>query len=728
MKSPKEIFKNVHDEVTSILKKVESPSRNKDIDGAKISSRKTLDYLRKEISKQAFELDKNSEWDTFTIALYGETNAGKSTIIETLRIILSEKSKMASQVEFREYKTKHGITDDCIDVIQKSISGIESNIQEIRDNITRENNDKIMQINLMQQKILDLRSHARQQKNSLTLIKKILFFFKKTPEEEEAFKLEGLLNELNLIKKTEEDKLKHDIAVLDVQMRQEKNKLESMELSLEGLRKLADGGIIGNGRSDFTMEMQQYFFEINGVKFALLDVPGIEGQETKVLDNIWLAVRKAHAVFYVTGKAAPPQKGDDEKKGTLEKIKEHLGAQTEIWTIFNKRITNPIQLDKSEILNQDEVESLDDLDKKMKEALGQKHKKVLHLSALPAFLAVADHLMPGSQEVKNKSKYLSTKNQQEILMKTKFNEFVELISSDFVVDFKEKIKLSNFNKAVGLVNYAISEITKIQTDIINPLRDQLENETEDAARTINAARISLKTNLRAIIDTELNDFKSCARRIVYAKIQNNLSNEIFKTILNEEIRKGLEKLGLEIPKLFSKELEAMEVKISNSIEKLNLNAKELADSYSKIGGASINSEFELDIKIHSGINVYGIIGVIGGGVAMIWNPAGWVAIIAGVSALLLGFGKAILSFFSKEYKMSQQCKVTDENLERVARDVQDSTNDSLDQGVKDLDDKIDKIIAEIKEPLLEIEDIDHSLRTSIIDLGKYNLKISELGA
>ena len=38
-------------------------------------------------------LEENSEWDKFTIAFFGETNAGKSTIIESLRIIFQENDK-----------------------------------------------------------------------------------------------------------------------------------------------------------------------------------------------------------------------------------------------------------------------------------------------------------------------------------------------------------------------------------------------------------------------------------------------------------------------------------------------------------------------------------------------------------------------------------------------------------------------------------------------------------
>ncbi|MCE9925668.1 MULTISPECIES: hypothetical protein [Aeromonas] len=41
-----------------------------------------LDYLKE-----------NAEWDKFTIAFFGETNAGKSTIIESLRILFKEESR-----------------------------------------------------------------------------------------------------------------------------------------------------------------------------------------------------------------------------------------------------------------------------------------------------------------------------------------------------------------------------------------------------------------------------------------------------------------------------------------------------------------------------------------------------------------------------------------------------------------------------------------------------------
>jgi hypothetical protein len=38
-------------------------------------------------------LEEHAEWDKFTIAFFGETNAGKSTILESLRILFKEESR-----------------------------------------------------------------------------------------------------------------------------------------------------------------------------------------------------------------------------------------------------------------------------------------------------------------------------------------------------------------------------------------------------------------------------------------------------------------------------------------------------------------------------------------------------------------------------------------------------------------------------------------------------------
>ena len=54
-----------------------------------------LGEMKSRFDSEISYLEKHAEWDNFTIAFFGETNAGKSTIIESLRILFEEKKRQA---------------------------------------------------------------------------------------------------------------------------------------------------------------------------------------------------------------------------------------------------------------------------------------------------------------------------------------------------------------------------------------------------------------------------------------------------------------------------------------------------------------------------------------------------------------------------------------------------------------------------------------------------------
>ncbi|GAA6848257.1 hypothetical protein HpHNI33_09620 [Helicobacter pylori] len=145
--------------------------------------------LESESLRELESLKNNEEWEKFTIAFYGETGAGKSTLIECLRLFFKELGKMDQQERF-----------------------------------------------------------------------KWLYANMKNHESSEHAELE----------------------------------------------KLQDGAIMGDGRSDFTLETESYTLKHNNQSFVLLDVPWIEGDEKKVKQQISNATQKAHAIFYVTKTPASP--------------------------------------------------------------------------------------------------------------------------------------------------------------------------------------------------------------------------------------------------------------------------------------------------------------------------------------------------------------------------------------------------------------------------------------
>ncbi|EJB90018.1 hypothetical protein HPHPH19_1080 [Helicobacter pylori Hp H-19] len=168
---------------------------------------------------------------------------------------------------------------------------------------------------------------------------------------------------------------------------------------------MQDGAIIGDGRSDFTLKTQSYPFQYNHQTFTLLDVPRIEGSEQKVIDQISNATQKAHAIFYVTKTPNPPQKGEEGKRGTIEKIQKQLDSQTEVWTIFNKPINSPRAL-KDGLINESEKESLKILNEEMKNILGKHYMGYKAVSAQAAFYGLSQALIPETDFDEKKQKFL----------------------------------------------------------------------------------------------------------------------------------------------------------------------------------------------------------------------------------------------------------------------------------------------------------------------------------
>ncbi|EMG96936.1 GTPase [Helicobacter pylori] len=289
--------------------------------------------------KELESLKNNEEWENFTIAFYGETGAGKSTLIECLRMFFKEQSKVDQQERFKRLYSTY----------QNNYQNDERNKQAI-------------------------------------------------------------LNELH---------------------------------------SLQDGAIIGDGRSDFTLKTQSYSFQYNHQNFVLLDVPGIEGSEQKVIDQISNATQKAHAIFYVTKTPNPPQKGEERKRGTIEKIQRQLDSQTEVWTIFNKPINSPRAL-KDGLINDSEKESLKILNKEMKGVLGEHYKGYKAVSAQAAFYGLAQALIPETDFDKKKQKFLEIFKVEELLLyKSHFNPLVEFIAEELLKNSRAKIIESNCNKALS---------------------------------------------------------------------------------------------------------------------------------------------------------------------------------------------------------------------------------------------------------------------------------------
>ncbi len=185
--------------------------------------------LEFESLKELESLKNNEEWENFTIAFYGETGAGKSTLIECLRMFFKEQSKVVQQERFKWL-------------------------------------------------------YSNYQNNS----------------QKDERKKQAILNELH---------------------------------------SLQDGAIIGDGRSDFTLKTRSYSFQYNHQNFTLLDVPGIESDEKKLL-NKFLTLHKKPMLFFMLPKRLILRKKEKKEKGErLKKSKNNSVRKQRYGRFSTNRLT-----------------------------------------------------------------------------------------------------------------------------------------------------------------------------------------------------------------------------------------------------------------------------------------------------------------------------------------------------------------------------------------------------
>ncbi len=267
------------------------------------------------------------------------------------------------------------------------------------------------------------------------------------------------------------------------------------------LEKLQDGAIIGDGRSDFTLTTKSYTLKHNNQSFVLLDVPGIEGDEKKVKQQISDATKKAHVIFYVTKTPAPPQKGEEGKEGTIEKIQSQLDSQTEVYTLFNKPINSPRAL-KDGLIDENEKESLKILNEKMKAILGKHYMGYKAVSAQMAFYGLSQALIPESDFYKNKQKFLEFFKEEELLLKSQFKQLGEFITEALLKNSRAKIIESNCNKALRVIEKLQKAIVTTIDREMDPTIKEIRDKLPETYSNLDRSRNKFVSNLNNSVSTE----------------------------------------------------------------------------------------------------------------------------------------------------------------------------------------------------------------------------------
>lgn len=311
-----------------------------------------------------------------------------------------------------------------------------------------------------------------------------------------------------------------------------------------------DGMIVGDGSPDFTTKYDEYKFFIDGTEFTLIDVPGIEGDENKVKDNIFKGLSKAHIIFYVHGHDAAP----DAK--IVEKIKKYIGKGVNVYSVFNIKGGTGNYDEPEErvtLLDERKRKGASLVEETFRNALGDIYQGNICIQALLAMTAKATFNAERKDLIKAQNKLLSYFGSAEkVLSFSHFKDLVDVVKAK-AKNAKSEIIESNAKKLIlqmrqayrSLSNVSVGSDEKFKTykqninTIFSGALNKIKNRCE---QTITNQFVWFENEVCKKIDDGEDNFDDLQKKLksdIDYYLQDNIKSEVesLKNKIEEENQK-----------------------------------------------------------------------------------------------------------------------------------------------------------------------------------------------
>ena len=715
------IYRVVIEKIESLL----SETSTEDYSDARINmlykgTKNQLTSVRATLSEELQSLQEHAEWDSFTIAFYGETNAGKSTLIEALRILLHEETKVKDRAAYNDaYKKLIELQDKCSKIEQEI-----KRIQQEKENWTQEISA------LIDSTMSALETIDDRQKYAVALIEanKLARADLRTNSAGEFFRVllgRDPYSRKNVSLREEIPKLKLEYTECKSRLDKYRDNLKSEAEafgqkigSLEAEKKLIeqditplrivseshrDGQIIGTGRQDFTQEVTEYDFVINNNRFTLVDLPGIEGKEAQYIDSIVSALKKAHAVFYMSRTPNPPQNGED-KTSMLSKVGEQLSGQTEVYFIYNKSVQNVEELENISSINDDVQHSLTEVDERMVELLGDNYRGHLVVSAMPAYLAYSNNYgedVYAKRLRKRQEKFLNEVTPEELINNSNIETVVNWIEKNLEGSYIEKIKDANYYKILNCLDKTEQEI-EVLVNRFKELRDTISSELTSSFKAIDARLNSMINELREAKHAASNHFKFNANKILYEEIDKGIEDEE----LSDVIKDVFEAQSKDAINVFNKKLKELGTEYAKDVADINKKYQKYFTENIEVFSDNSELGFEynpvMDKHDKKNADAIWIIGEIVG-TLVFFSTSSTAVLVITILGLLIRVGRFIVKSIDPESNKAFQRQDLDQNVKNARIELERTLQEHNEIVLKKIEENNQKIKERMEKSLKELD-------------------------
>ena len=497
--------------------------------------------------------------------------------------------------------------------------------------------------------------------------------------------------------------------------------IETFRILFDDKRKKEDGLIVGDGRHDFTKTYEEYHLSIAGHPFTLIDVPGIEGNESEFKDVIKTALHKAHCVFYVQGHNKKPD------RATAKKIKKYLGDWVKVYSIYNVRggVSNYDEEEERETLITPGVlksESL--IQAEFKTILGDVYaghvtlQGLLAMSAKASFSSKREDLIRGQQKL---LKYFGG-SADKVLEFSQFKTLTTLVEQK-TLNFKSEIIEANKQKLVSLAGNIAADIEQvmesqksylanldsnlrtINREVCNNSMDSaLRNITNKTRNAITSSYGELKSRIFNLINDEPENIHQLAEQHQQEVIWN-LENRI-KSIVNEELNKVRNTANRKI-----KDLDGVNIKPIQFNQSIDLETE--IDFSGALGELDIDLADFLSWTAKTATTA-GVGAAIGSAVGSI-IPGPGTLIGAGVGAVVGG----IVHACSGDGGKADARKSVSDAIGKATQRAKNNVKSMLAPVIRDMDIQKRQLTNSVKTELTNIEELQETLDTFDVEMSEF---------
>lgn len=452
-----------------------------------------------------------------------------------------------------------------------------------------------------------------------------------------------------------------------------------------------DGTIIGTGEADFTKGNTLYNLKFKEKNFQLMDVPGIEGDESRYTDLVRQAVAKAHLVFYVNGTNKKPE------VATAQKIRGYLCRGTQVYSIVNVRgSADAYEFDEDRV----SLGQQGSADEALKQTMGVlagalSHEVLLGGACIQGLLGFSALAFDDNQKhttihpsrdrdlVLQQRNYLKYFGSHKAMCEFSQIKQLSIVLQSKLGTFREDIIESNKIKVRELLHENIKVLEKAHQDhksFLAKLEPEFKKCKESVEQAIRSCERKSEAGRRSLWGDFFNQLSEKAKDAV---AMNFGDNETIESQVRHHFKEEQKKINKKIEDLLKKCLEELQVELQEALNRLLQDVQRVDFQNRPIQDSMWKNSSLQAPKLDMGLGFKGWgkfafqVGSYAATGATIGSAIPGVGtVIGGIVGALVGALMAVFSLFtSKEKRIRKAQSQLQERIDQMQSDVMGRLNE-----------------------------------------------------